>query len=137
MRVSAEAREEWLGIVQLSMNRSKSLEEVKAFDGASRTVGLSVLMSEDERRAPGAVDDARGENAEDAAMPVRIVEDETFRGCGKGCELSLDGLERLCFGRATFVVQAVQFFGQIGGAGGVFGEKQLDYIARDVHSASG
>ena len=78
MGVSTEACEEWLGRVYLSVNRGKCVEEMKAFDGAARTVGLPILVSEDESRTSGAVDDARGKNAKDAAVPVGIVEDETF-----------------------------------------------------------
>jgi hypothetical protein len=116
MGVSTKACEEWLGRVYLSMNRCKCVEEMKAFDGAARTVRLPILMSEDKRRASGAVDHTRGKNAKDTAVPVGIVEDDAFGREGlvrvaawsaHGFELGLDGGESLGFGGTTGLIEAV------------------------------
>src|ERR1700722_20962553 len=99
-------------------------------------------MGENERGAPRAVDDAGGENAKDAAMPGWVVEDKTFRGESaggsvEGCELGIDRFDRLGFGGATLVVETVEFFCELGRAGGVFGEEEFDDVASDVHAACG
>ncbi len=52
-------------------------------------------------------------------------------------ELGFDGLERSSFGGAALVIEAVQFFCQLGCAGGISCEEELDDIAGDVHSAGG
>jgi len=54
-------------------------------------------------------------------VPVRVVEDdaaggEGFVGVAHGFELGLDGGEGLRFGGATIVVEAVELFGEGGGA---------------------
>jgi hypothetical protein len=56
MGVAAEAREEGVGRVDFSMDCSEGVEEVKALDGAAGSVGVSIFVGEDERRASGAVD---------------------------------------------------------------------------------
>lgn len=66
--VSAEAREE--GVVGLLVRGGDGVEEMEAVDGAARAVGDAVFMSENECGATGAVDDARGEDADDASMPA-------------------------------------------------------------------
>ncbi len=54
--VAAEAREEWVGRVDFSMDCSEGVEEVEAFDGAAGAVGMPIFVGEDEGRASGAVD---------------------------------------------------------------------------------
>ena len=60
--------------------RRSGVEEVEAGDGAAGAVGVAVGVGDDEGGAAGAVDDAGGEDAEDAAMPVGVVEDEAVGG---------------------------------------------------------
>ena len=124
------------------MDCGEGVEEVEAFDGAAGAVGVAIFVGEDEGRAAGAVDDARGENSEDAAMPGGVVEDdalgEKISRCGaQGFELGFDRLEGLGFGGAALVVEAVEFFCELGCAGRVFCEEEFDDVAGDVHAAGG
>jgi hypothetical protein len=90
----------------------EGVEEVKARDGTSGAVSVAVFVGEDEGGAAGAVDDAGGEDAEDAAVPVGIVEDDALGGkaglvAAHGFKLQLDGLEGGGLGGAAVVVEAV------------------------------
>ena len=77
----------------------EGVEQVEAGDGAAGAVGVAVGVGEDEGGAAGAVDDAGGEDAEDAAMPVGVVEDDAVGGVGAGRRRArvrswlLDGVE--------------------------------------------
>ena len=66
---------------------------MEAGDGAAGAVGLAIFVGEDERGAAGAVDYARGEDAEHAAMPVGVVEDDAVGGVGLGRRSSAHGFE--------------------------------------------
>ena len=71
------------------MDGGEGVEQVEAGDGAAGAVGLAVFgVGEDEGGAAGAVDDARGEDAEDAAVPLGIVEDDALGGEGSSSGLS-------------------------------------------------
>ena len=39
---------------------------------------MSIFVREDKRRASGPVDDSGGENSEDAAVPVGIIQDDAL-----------------------------------------------------------
>ena len=69
VRVAAEADEDIVAAFE-------RFEQMEAGDGAAGAVRLAVFVAEDERGVAGALDDARGENAEDAAMPAIAVDDE-------------------------------------------------------------
>ncbi len=58
----------------------EGLEQMEAGDGAAGAMGVAFLVGKHKRGATGALDDAGGENAEDAAMPVGMVEDEALGG---------------------------------------------------------
>ena len=77
-------RVEERGVGVAGCDGGEGVEQVEAGDGAAGAVGLAVGVGEDEGGAAGAVDDAGGEDAEDAAMPVGVVEDEAFGGVGAG-----------------------------------------------------
>ena len=64
------------------MDGGEGVEEMEAGDGATGAVSLLVFVGEDEGGAAGAVDYAGGEDAEDSAMPLGVVEDEDFGGIG-------------------------------------------------------
>ena len=59
-------------------------EEREAVDGAAGAVGDfslgAVFNADDESRLGGALDYARGENADDAAMPTVAIDDEEAVG---------------------------------------------------------
>ena len=63
------------------------VEQMKAVDGAAGAVGHAVFDADDDGRLGGALDDARGEDADDAAMPAVAVDDEQAVGgeFGVGC----------------------------------------------------
>ena len=105
-------------------------------------MGVAVGVGEDEGWASRAVDDAGGEDAEDAAVPVGVVEDEDVGGVGAGGvdqseEFLVDGVEGAGFGVAASLVQGVEFDGEFLRTGGVAGEEELDYVGGNVHAAGG
>ena len=61
-------------------------EKREAIDGAAGTVSDAFLNADDDGGLGGAFDDARGENADDAAMPAIAIDDEEaiFRDFGVG-----------------------------------------------------
>ncbi len=69
VRVAAEADEDVVAAFE-------RFEQMEAGDGAAGAVCFAVLVAEHERRAPGALDHARGEDAEHAAMPAFAVDDQ-------------------------------------------------------------
>ena len=110
--VAAEAGEDGDSVVFAGggVDCGEGVEQVEAGDGAARAVGLAVFVGEDEGGAAGAVDDARGEDAEDAAVPGGVVEDDAGGGEGlgfgigaHGFELGFDGGEGFGFGGAAGV----------------------------------
>jgi hypothetical protein len=120
------------------------VEEVEARDGTAGAVGAAVFrgVGDDEGGAAGAVDDAGGEDAEDAAVPVGVVEDEAVGGEGavgveEGGEVAVDGVEGASFGVAAGGVEGVELFGEGLGADGVAGEEEFDDVGGDVHAAGG
>src|SRR5260370_36327113 len=101
---------------------------------------MSIFVGEDERRTSGPVNDPRGENSEDAAMPVGVVQDDALseKVCGDSvwrCELGFDRLEGFCLGSTARVVEAVEFFGQLCRTRRIFCQEEFDDVAGDVHSA--
>ncbi len=73
--VAAEAREE-IGAA------FDGVEQLKSVDGAAGAVGdaIAVFHADDDGRLGGALDHARGENADDAAMPAVAVDDQQAVG---------------------------------------------------------
>ena len=71
--VAAEAREE----IGAGLDGG---EEREAVDGAAGAVGHAVFHADHDGGLGGALDDARGENADDAAMPAVAVDDEQAVG---------------------------------------------------------
>ena len=83
---------------------------------------IAIGMGDDERRPAGAVHHARGQNAQHAAMPLRVVEDEAIGGIravgvDQGQQLAVDGVERARLGVAAVLVEAVELHRQLAGAG--------------------
>ena len=70
--VAAEAGEDFVTALD-------GFEQMKAGNGAAGTVGFAVFPRDDDGRLAGLVDDARGENADDAAVPVVAVHDDAAR----------------------------------------------------------
>ena len=133
--VAAETGEE---VWTISVDGGEGFEEVEAADGAAGAVGGAFLVGEDEGGAAGAVDDAGGEDAEDATVPVGVIEDDAVGGLGvEGGEVLVDGGEGVGFGGAAVLVEAVELFGEELGVGWVAGEKELDDVGGDVHAAGG
>ena len=118
VRVAAEAGEE-IGrmLIVEGMGGRERIKQVKAGDGSTGAVGLALLVGEDESGAAGAFDDAGGEDAEHAAMPVGMVEDEALGRVGssvieQGEEMLLDGVEGFALGGATSLVKVVELGGE-------------------------
>src|SRR5580658_2453132 len=95
-------------------------------NGTARAVRRAILVREHQSRAAGALDDARCEDADDAAMPAsrlraEVVEDKTGRKAAGCREQRFDLLfylaQRVGFGGATVVIQAVKFLGKGTGRG--------------------
>ena len=114
-------------------------EEHEAVDGAAGAVGYTVFDADDDGRLGGALDDARGEDADDAAMPAVAVDDEEAVGGDfrVGCEAGFDGGERGGFHVAALAVEALEFGGELGGAVRVARGKELDDVGGHVHAAGG
>ncbi len=55
------------------------VEQLKSVDGSARTVGNAVFNADDERRFGGAFDNARSEDADDAAMPAVAIDNDEAR----------------------------------------------------------
>jgi hypothetical protein len=68
--VASEALEE--SVVALLVDGGEGVEEMEAGNGTARAVGCAVFMREDECGAVGALDDTRGEDADDAAVPAGV-----------------------------------------------------------------
>jgi hypothetical protein len=85
--VAAEAREE-IGAA------FDGVEQLKAVDGAAGAVRHAVFDADHDGRLGGALDDARGENADDAAMPAVAVDDQQAVGgeFGVGGQAGFDGV---------------------------------------------
>ena len=114
-------------------------EEGEAVDRAARAVRDAIFHADDEGGLGGALDNARGENADDAAMPPIAVDHEEPVGCnfGVGAETGFDDGERSGLDVAAFAIEALQLCGQLDGTVGVARRKKLDDVGRDVHAAGG
>ena len=114
-------------------------EQLKAVDGAAGAVRDAVFNADDERGFGGTFDDARGEDADDAAMPAIAIDDDEACG-GKisvGGEAGFNGGERAGFGFAAFAIEALELVGKFSGAGCIAGAEELDDFGSDVHAAGG
>ncbi len=102
-------------------------------------MGDAVFDADDDGGLGGALDDARGEDADDAAMPAVAVDDEQACGdeFGIGGEARLDDAERGGFSVAALAVEALELGGKFAGAGMVAGGEKLDDFGGDVHAAGG
>ena len=114
MGVASEAGEGGGGVLPGMVDGGKGVEEVEAGMERPEPWACSVFVGEDEGGAAGAVDDPGGEDAEDSAVPVGVVEDDAAGGEGfgfglsaHGFELGFDGGEGLSFGGAAGGVEGV------------------------------
>ena len=81
------------------MNRGQSVQQVKSLDRSARTMGVAVLMREDQRRPSGTIHNARGQYPENPAMPGWIVQNDAVGhkrsvGVAQSLPLNLDGRKR-------------------------------------------
>jgi len=117
----------------------KGVEQVEAVNGAAGAVGDAVFNADDDGGPGGALDDAGGKDADDAAMPSLALDDEEAGGGEievRG-EAGFDGFEGRGLGVAALAVEALEFGGEFGGAVGVAGGEELDDFRGDVHAAGG
>jgi len=115
------------------------VEEMESVDGAAGAVSDTVFNADDNGGLRGALDDARGEDADDAAVPAFAVDDEEAVG-GEGvfgCEAFFDDGEGGGFGVAALTVEALELGGQICGAVRVARGEELDDFGCDVHASGG
>ena len=119
--MSAETREE----IAAGLDR---LEQRKAIDGSAGAVGDAVFDADHDGRLGGALDHARSENADDAAMPAVAVDHEQAVGGEVGVvgEARFNGGERRGFGVAALAIEPLKLGGELGGAAAVAGGEQLD-----------
>src|SRR6201994_729041 len=102
MRVAAEADEDTVAALE-------RFEQMEAGNGAAGAVGLAIFVTEDERGTTGALDDARGEDAEHAAMPSVAVDDETAELIDRTrCQHDVDLGKDLGLGGAAFGVELIE-----------------------------
>jgi hypothetical protein len=95
-------------------------------------------VSEHQRGLAGALNDARGEDADDAAVPAVSVDDETA-GLVEVVlvELLEDFGQGGGLGGAALDVQLFELLGDGLGAAGIFGGEELDDFGSDVHASGG
>ena len=141
MGVASEAVEERCGGVR-GVRSGDGVQQVEARNGAARTVRVAIGVGDNECGAARALHHARGQNAQHTAMPLGIVEDEALArvlvcGAAQAHQLSVDGLQRARLGGAAFLIEAVEFPGQLPRAGRVACKQQLNHVVRDVHAPGG
>ena len=90
------------------------VEQLESVDGAAGAVRDAVFDADDDGRLGGAFDHARGEDADDAAMPAVAVDNEQALGgkFGVGGETSLDCGEGAGFGFAALAIEALELGGE-------------------------
>ena len=93
-------------------------EEREAIDGAAGAVSYAVLHADNDGRLGGALDDARSENADNAAMPAIAVDDEETVGDDFfiEAETRFNHGEGSGFNIAALAVEALEFCGKFGGS---------------------
>ncbi len=104
--VAAESGEELLAAFDC-------VQQMKAGDGAAGTIGLTAFERNYHRRAPRTVDDARGKNPDDAAMPPFSFDHDAAARMEAGVipKPAFYLVEHVGFGLLTFAVQAVELGG--------------------------
>ena len=77
------------------------------------------LVGEHQRRASGAIDDPRGQDADNATVPrcgrgvfQHEAAGKAFWVCSQAFQVCFDFDQRTCFGGATVVVEGMEFFRQ-------------------------
>ena len=92
----------------------EGVEQLESVDGAAGAVGHAVFDADHDGRLGGALDDARGEDADDAAMPAVAIDHQQPVGgeFGVGGEAAFDGGERGGFGVAALAVEPLELGGQ-------------------------
>ena len=130
--VAAEAREE----IGAGFDGG---EEGESVHGAAGAMGHTILNADDDGRLGGALDNARGENADDAAMPAVAVDDEEAIGGDFriGCKACFDGGERGGFHVAALAIEPFQLVRQLRGAMRIARGEKLDDVGGHVHAAGG
>uniref|UniRef100_E6QIG2 Uncharacterized protein n=1 Tax=mine drainage metagenome TaxID=410659 RepID=E6QIG2_9ZZZZ len=115
------------------------LEQRETVDGAPRAVGDAVLDAEDECWFGRAFNDARGEDADDAAVPAVASEDEDFFVLQRGVrgEPCVNGLKRGSFGGAALGVELFKFLSEGCGARLVACGEEFDNLGSNVHAPGG
>ena len=126
------------------MDGSEGVEQMEAGDGAAGAVSFFRVGGEDEGGTAGAVDDARGEDAEDAAMPLRVIEDEAPRR-----DVGRRGVRRVrswssmasraaaSVARRRSLLRSSSLVARARARDRVAGKKELDDIGGDIHAACG
>ena len=118
-------------------------EQRESIDGATGAVGDwtlgRVFHVDDDRGLGGALDHARGEDADDAAMPAVAVDDEQAAGGKFGVlrKACFDCGERGSFGLAALAIEQLEIGGEFERTGAVARGKELNDLRGDVHAAGG
>jgi hypothetical protein len=99
------------------------VEQMEAIDGAAGAVGDTVFYADHDGRLGGALDDAGGENADDAAVPAVAVNEQqpVDSQLVVRSEADFNGGECGGLGLAALVVEPLELGGQLGGAGRIAG----------------
>ena len=94
-----------------------AFEQVKAGDGTAGTVGFAVFPRDDDGGLAGLLDDARGENADDAPVPAVAVHDDTACFAETGfVEARRNFPQHGSFGRPPLLVETLQLCSKVIGA---------------------
>ena len=134
--VAAEAREK----IGAGFDGGKEREAVDRTAGAVGNAALGAFLdADDDGGLGGALDDARGENADNTAMPSVTVDNEEAVGgdFGVGAEAGFNDGERGGFDIAPLAIEALEFGSQLGGAVRVARREEFDHVGGDVHTAGG
>ena len=104
--------------VKRSAQVSMASSSVKAVDGAAGAVRHAVFDADHDGRLGGALDHARGQDADDAAMPAVAVDHQQAAGGKFGVvgKARFDGGQRRGFGVAALAVEPFELGGQFVGA---------------------
>src|SRR5258706_13163096 len=96
---------------------------MESTDGAAGPVGFAVFQGNYQRGAAIALDDARGGDADDAAMPAFALDYGAVGGaqCGVVVEALDNGGEDFALGVLAVSGWLVEAFGEVAGLGGCLG----------------
>src|SRR5258706_9050210 len=112
---------------------------MESTDGAAGPVGFAVFQGNYQRGAAIALDDARGGDADDAAMPAFALDYGAVGGAQRGvvAEALDNGGKDFPLGVLAVSVELVEASGDVAGLRGILGGEEIDDAAGHVHASGG